>query len=138
MSVENNDDPQALINTIRSGPLEFVDLFLKRGDNPNAVDKNGRTALMYAAYYGHYEHVGVAKILIAAGANVNATDKNGFTALRFAAQLRHAEVAKVLLENGADPNIPAGDGKTPWDYIKGNKQMELIFNEALKEWYDKQ
>ena len=49
--------------------------------NVNALDQDGRSALMYAAFNGH---VGVMKMLIDAGASVNFRDSYGRTALMMA------------------------------------------------------
>ena len=43
--------------------------------------------------------------LLEAGANVNAVDQSGFTALMHASQKGNVCVVKILLDNGADPNI---------------------------------
>jgi ankyrin repeat protein len=43
--------------------------------------------------------------LIAAGVDVNAVDGDGYTALMLAAQGGLDELVRLLLENGADPNV---------------------------------
>ena len=48
-----------------------------------------------------------------AGADINARDKDGATALFRAVAERRANVAALLLLNGADPNLAKNDGKTP-------------------------
>lgn len=67
------------------------------------------TPLMSAAWKGLDT---VIKLLIEKGALVNAKNKHGQTALILAAIEGKAKAAKVLLENGADPNVivtpPAG------------------------------
>lgn len=47
---------------------------LDKGVDPNLEDKNGYTALHYAARAGH---IGVCKILLNAGASVNAATRAG-------------------------------------------------------------
>ena len=47
------------------------------------------------------------------GADINARDKDGATALFRAVAERRANVAALLLLNGANPNLPKNDGKTP-------------------------
>ena len=75
---------------------------------------------------------------LAAGADVNNASENGWTALMLAAYRNHAEVAKVLLQAGANPDMKNHEGKTAWDYIKGKKRMEYVFERAIEEWYEKQ
>lgn len=50
---------------------------------------------------------------LAAGADINARDQDGATALFRAVAERRANVAALLLLNGADPNLARNDGKTP-------------------------
>lgn len=45
--------------------------------------------------------------LLAAEADVNATDRRGVTALLLCAQLGRADIAQLLLENGADTETRA-------------------------------
>lgn len=49
---------------------------------------------------------------ILAGANVNATTADGFTPLHVAAYNNHEALCVILLENGAEPNIPNVFGNT--------------------------
>ncbi|XP_069176309.1 ankyrin repeat domain-containing protein 1-like [Procambarus clarkii] len=66
----------------------------------------GRTALHYAAAYGHDNTV---KVFLDAGANINATDNNSSTALYWAAAGGHDNTVKVLLDAGADVNAEDND-----------------------------
>ena len=50
-----------------------------------------------------------AKSLIKDGANPNTQDHNGWTPLHEVAQRNHLELVQLLLEAGANPNIPGGD-----------------------------
>lgn len=56
------------------GFFEIVDYLLSLGAMVNAVDEDGRTALMHAANYRHYK---VVSLLILAGANPEMVDKVG-------------------------------------------------------------
>src|SRR5690242_14672151 len=77
---------------------------IAQGADVNALDREGRTALFYAAKDGD---VSIAAELIRHGADVNVKDKLEFTALHFAANAYQIEVAKLLIEHGA--NIDAQD-----------------------------
>ena len=54
-----------------TGTLRFL---LENGADPNAIDVDGTTPLMYAALYGHLE---MMHLLLEAGADINAVDKSG-------------------------------------------------------------
>jgi len=60
------------------------------------------TPLMYAA---RQNAMGVARTLVGAGANMNLTDPEGATALITSIINAHYDLAAMLLEKGADPNI---------------------------------
>jgi ankyrin len=81
-----------------SGPM--VELLLNADANPNTSLKMGETPLMTAARSGDSQSV---ELLLGYGANVNAVEfERGQTALMWAVAQRHADVARLLLENGAD------------------------------------
>jgi uncharacterized protein len=69
----------------------------------------GLTALLYAARGGCYDCV---QALIRSGANVNVPTPEGVTPLMIALDNEHNEVAKLLLDRGADPNLWDWWGRT--------------------------
>ena len=77
---------------------EMIDLLLDAGADPNISRPSGETALMWAARSGD---VVVVQHLTAAGADVNARTVKGHTALMWAAAESHADVAGVLIDEGA-------------------------------------
>ena len=76
-----------------AGNTARVEQLLKQGANVNVREKDGSTALMWAADSGFTETL---KVLIAAGADVNATDKNGTTALMFATRMENTRIVNIL------------------------------------------
>jgi uncharacterized protein len=65
------------------------------------IPQGGDTALMFAARVGDLEST---RILIAGGANASDQDAWGVSATTLAAFAGHGEIARLLLEKGADPN----------------------------------
>lgn len=88
----------------QDGNVEEVETLLRIGYQPNLFDELGKTPLHYAAERGHLD---VIRTLIASGANVNAHDERviGNTPLREVADSCCFEVAKILIDAGADPTI---------------------------------
>src|SRR5262245_59864708 len=74
---------------------------LKAGADTNAVQKDGATALHWAAYHGD---AGTVKLLLAAGANVKAENRYGFAPLSLACENGAEDLVRMLLAAGADPN----------------------------------
>ena len=69
----------------------------------------GLTAMLYAARGGCYECV---EALIGAGADVNLPTPEGVTPLMIALDNDHNDVAKLLLDRGANPNVWDWWGRT--------------------------
>ena len=78
------------------GYTNLVRYLVSQGANVNAQTKfDEYTALIFAAYYGHFD---VEKILIQNGADVSRTNSNGYSALILSANYGDAEIVKLLIE----------------------------------------
>ena len=99
------------------GDLETVKRLLQQGLDPNAFDDLGWTPLIHAAKRGHLD---VVRCLLAAGAQVDARDKAraGNTALAEVAAECSLEMAKALVDAGAEPRIPGWMQLTALDRAK--------------------
>jgi ankyrin repeat protein len=89
----------------------FVDWPSQITSEPRAQYRptGGLTALLYAARDGCYDCIGP---LLAAGADVNYPTPDGVTALMLALDNDHNDVAKLLLDRGANPRVWDWWGRT--------------------------
>ncbi|KAJ1428163.1 V-type ATPase subunit E [Sesbania bispinosa] len=86
------------------------------GRDIDAVDADGRTALLFVAGLGSEPCV---RILAEAGANLDHRDNaGGLTALHMAAGYVRPGVAKLLLELGAEPEVEDDRGRTALDLAR--------------------
>jgi ankyrin repeat protein len=129
----------AVMMAARTGKPDAIRALLEAGANVNAKENwGGTTALMWAVSEGHAD---AARLLLSAGADVNArshyvaaANGRGFegrtpvasrtepkveefasgwlTPLMLASREGDVELARILVEAGADVNAVAGDGKT--------------------------
>jgi len=79
----------------------------------------GLTALLYAARSGCYD---CAEAMIRSGASVNVPTPEGVTPLMMALDNGHNEVAKLLLDRGADPNLWDWWGRTALYIVVDRKE----------------
>lgn len=95
---------EQLHQAAQDGDLARVNDLIERKYPLNRFDDLGKTPLHYAVQYNRIE---VVKRLIEAGANVNAHDERviGNTPLSDYARECTYEMAKVLIDAGADPTI---------------------------------
>jgi ankyrin repeat protein len=119
-----------LMAAAAAGSADAVRLFVARGANVNAAETvQNQTALMWAAGEGHLD---VVRVLLESGANPNQAGRvtglqrirgdggrmwvdftsGGLTPLMFAARHGHAEIARTLVDAGADVNARNPDGLT--------------------------
>ena len=95
------------------GDIDEVKSYLDGGGDINEYSPNGFMLLLCAINGGRTE---VAELLIKKGANTNQICSAGGTALGFAAWKRRTEIARMLLDNGAeatngDLNAAASSGQ---------------------------
>jgi uncharacterized protein len=88
----------------------MVEKLLRAGADPNGIP-TGTPVLMAAARTGNME---IVQSLLAHGADVNAKESSrGQTALMWAVAEKHPEVARVLVDRGADVHARSTSGFTP-------------------------
>ncbi|KAJ7583214.1 ankyrin repeat-containing domain protein [Mycena floridula] len=88
-----------------SGGLEVVKLLIDKGVN---LEVQGEAALQFSSSWA--ADADVVKLLIEKG--VSPRDKEG-NILRGACYHGHLEIAKILIDNGADVNVQGGQFRTP-------------------------
>ena len=98
---------QALHFAAGAGNIAAIEDFISRGYEINLVDDLGLTPLHYAVGKGRIE---AAKLLLEKGAFVDAIDENKIqsTPLCKYAGTCSLEMARLLIEHGADPSIHFG------------------------------
>ena len=102
------------------GRIEILRMILARGADLQSTNRYGGTALIPAAEKGHPEAV---EMLITAGVDVNHVNRLGWTALLEAVILTdggptHQHIVRLLLDGGADPDIPDKGGRTALDHAR--------------------
>ena len=95
----------------------------------NAADGDGRTAIINAVIENKLDFI---KWLLDNGGNIDHQDRIGYSALHFAGQEKLVEVAKFILEKGANPNVQDIHGNTPlWTAIF-NAKLPTIEQGVIK------
>jgi ankyrin repeat protein len=94
------------------GHEAVVTFLLSQGAQAINANRSGMTPLMLATLGGH---VGMAQLLLElqGGQGLDRRDIMGKTALHWSVRGGHAEVAALLLRNGAGPSIRDWNGRTP-------------------------
>jgi len=102
-------------------------------DDPNAAKSwsaDGFTALHFAAFFNRPE---IARALVRHGADVAAVAKNPMQVmpLHSAAAAHSGEIVRLLVENGAPPNVPQEGGWLPLHEAAqiGDKEMVKVLLE---------
>lgn len=128
-----------LFNALEAEDAQRVHYLLQNGAPVDGY-YNGVTPLIYVARLNKFAPV--AWVLLQAGANVDAQDEYGKTALMWVvdnASKENIELARLLLDYGADICKKDADGRSVWDRVqerqmwdrqKGHGIRELIMSRA--------
>ena len=121
-AIDGNGTP-ALMSATLFGDAAAVKLLLDRSADPNATNKAGATALMWAM-----PELAKVKLLVARGANVNARSADlGLTPLLVAAGYPNtAEVLRVLVRRGADIKAKDKEGMHALGRAVLNADVETV------------
>ncbi len=92
LNLENNS-ATALQAATYKGSTKIVSALLKYGADPNIVDANGTSPLIYATQFQHYE---ILKLLLKYQADQGYKDLSGNTALDYAEKLKIEKAIKIL------------------------------------------
>ncbi len=103
--------------------LAAAALLLARGADPTRPGAGGLTPL-HATAFNTQRGNEMATLLIDHGAEIDARNKHRATALLLAAQQGNLPVIRILLERGADRNLRAIDGKTPFRAAQAAEKSE--------------
>ena len=107
------------------GDVLEVEALLRLGEDVNAAQGDGMTALHWAAEHGNAD---LAETLIAAGAYLDAVTRLGdFTALHVAARGGQGTVVRVLAGAGANVNArTSAGGVTPLHYASASGGADAV------------
>ncbi|EAL68440.1 ankyrin repeat-containing protein [Dictyostelium discoideum AX4] len=115
---------------------EPFSIFLKKGVNVNAQNKNGETPL-HKSIFNNTVRLLMVNMLLDAGAEVNVLNSRGESPLHFAVRLGREDLVSVLVKAGADITIKGNEKKTCYELsltignqrvINFLKNVQDIFN----------
>lgn len=133
MSVNSRDDVGTPMLNIacRNDNFEFVEMLLDLGAELNAVSEDrGYTAVMDAVWRGNEK---ITKYLIEKGAELNTINKEGQTNLVLAVGADRLNICKLLVENGADPDVKDMMGMSAYGYATLFRKEKIA--EVLKPYH---
>ncbi|KAH9527412.1 Palmitoyltransferase zdhhc13 [Dermatophagoides farinae] len=110
-SLLDGDGYNALHLAAQFGHTSIVAYFIAKGQDIDAPDTNGMTALMWSSFRNN--SIDPTQLLITLGANLSLTDRNRNTALHRAVLARNPIAVSLLLKHGANPNLKNIAGDTP-------------------------
>lgn len=113
----------ALMMAAIKGRLAIVRELLDRGAS---VEKDGWTALHYAASAALPDSLAIVQLLVRKGAPVDDPSPNGTTPLMMAAQYSSEAVVEQLLKYGADPLVRNQRGWTAVDFARQASRDYLV------------
>ena len=120
---------KARVDVFTAAALEITGrlkaLITEQPELVNAVAPDGFSPLGLAAFFGRKAAV---DILLEKGAEVNAASQNPqkVMPLHSAVAGQHLEIARALIEHGADVNAVQADDFTPLQAAAQNGQMEMV------------
>ena len=110
------------------GYLDILKLTIDAGADPTITNRYGGTALIPASEHGYIDVI--KELLTRTHIDVNHVNNLGWTALMEAIVLSNGnetqqQVIRLLIEHGADVNIPDNDGVAPLEHARAHNFAEI-------------
>jgi len=121
-SLSQGQELPPLHKAVSVGDTEEFNRLLESGENVNATDRGGITALHWAAAKGRFD---MARRLITKGADVNVATVDGDTPLHFAAAACNLGTVIDIFDERGQPNM-FGDKIKSVDYSPYPGQLEFV------------
>jgi uncharacterized protein len=115
---------------VKRRDINWVGFLLQKGANPNLGDKQNVTPLILATQLNFIEG---ADWLLKFKANVNQANRSGETPLILATQLRNADMVRLLLAKGANPDKTDNAMAAATQYWRSSKAPERRRQSRLKK-----
>jgi len=125
-TAKSGGDPTVLMKAAVTGNEDMVHRCCKTFSmsDINSQDRNGKTALLYAADKGH---INIVRLLCESKAHADQEDNDGNTPLIVAAKNGYTDVIRVLLSTGqADPHHRTSTGQTAISVARVERQPEAL------------
>jgi uncharacterized protein len=119
INAKNDADETPLMMAVLKGHTELVGRLLAKDAD---VNKPGWSPLHYAATAGH---VALIQLLLENHAYIDAESPNGSTPLMMAAQYGTPEAVKLLLDEGADPQLKNQLDLSASDFAQRAQRQEV-------------
>ncbi|MDR2942762.1 MAG: ankyrin repeat domain-containing protein [Treponema sp.] len=128
VNMKDNTLQSAYLISTSEGYTELLTKTLKAGADVHCTDSYNGTGLIRAADRGHVE---IIRELLKTAIRINHINRLGWTALLEAVILgdggkRHTEVVRLLVDAGADVNLPDKDGVTPLAHALNRNFFDII------------
>ncbi|MGE0474825.1 MAG: ankyrin repeat domain-containing protein [Nitrospirales bacterium] len=128
VNVQDHQQDSPFLLAGARGNLEILKPMLKANPDFRLYNRYGGTALIPASERGHVE---VVKLLLGTPMDVNHVNRLGWTALLEAIILgnggaKHQAIVRLLIEAGANVNLPDGDGIMPLQHARNKGFGEIV------------
>jgi ankyrin repeat protein len=117
------DSESPLSLAASSNYINLVELYLANGGSADFIMENGSTALCSAM--NKVTTPRLVEVLLGSGGDANAKNGEGTTALFQAIQANRVDLMAVLLDHGANPNLP-GPKHPLWPSTYKPKALQLL------------
>ncbi|TKA61679.1 hypothetical protein B0A55_12631, partial [Friedmanniomyces simplex] len=118
-----SEDETPFALSITDSKLHFAQLYLKHGAEPDAVMDRGDTAFIQAM--NRTTAASLVELMLVYDANPNNKNSHGESALFKAINAERLDLVTILLDHGADPNLP-GPKHMLWPAVHRPQILELL------------
>ena len=104
---------------------QIAKLLLTRGADPHRLDREGRSALSWAA--GNKNVETLKTLLALPGVKIDQRDERGMTPLMYAVRANNAEAVRLLLARGANADTRSRDGFSAAEMGRNKPELAHFF-----------